>query len=116
MLRVYLKKVYIVSVENTRNSAQLREAKGTALQTDLAPLCLSNSADERYTQLRRAERGQGHSLQTDLAPLSLSNSAQISEIWNKVSTYRLNTEHFLLLVLHRMGHFKWKLSYMCVCA
>jgi len=46
--------VYIVSVENTRNSAQLREAKGTALQTDLAPLCLSNSADERYTQLRRA--------------------------------------------------------------
>ena len=25
------------------------------------------------------------------------------EIWNDVCTYRLNTEHFLLLVLHRMG-------------
>ena len=56
-MRVYLKKVYIVSVKTTRNSAQLREAKGTVLQTDLAPHWLSNSADETYTQPSAAARG-----------------------------------------------------------
>jgi hypothetical protein len=44
-------------------------------------------------------------VQTDLAPLCLSNScsgAQISEIWNNVYTYRLNTDHSRLPVLQKM--------------